>query len=189
MNRKFLTPRLAAAVLVVLPAGCVALDKNPLAADGPPAPGTPCQVASFWDTKVHLTPDPTHNGAATPTLAGRVYLEGPEIGIPMTGDGALAVVVYDGSTPITPDAVPLQAWQFDPVTLHRLLKKDVVGWGYTLPLVWPDLPRNLARVQLRVCYQPAKGTPIYSDSPPMPVEFPGAAPAGPVFMESAKPRS
>ena len=191
MNRMFRAPRLGAvAPLMVLLAGCVALDKNPDCPEAPPAAGSPCQVASFWDTRIHLTSDPTRNGAQTPTLAGRVYLWGPQMDLPVTGDGSLAVVAYDGSAPIGPNAVPLQAWQFDPVTLHRLLRKDMVGWGYTLPLVWPDLPPTLMRVQLRVCYQPANGTPLYSDSPPIAIEFPTTAPlGGPVVTQSAKPRS
>jgi hypothetical protein len=190
MNRKFLPPRAAAALLLVLPAGCVAFDKTPLDAEAPPPPAPPCQLSAFWDTRIHFTPDPTHNGAQTPTLAGRVYLWGPQMDIPLTGDGSLSVVAYDGSAPNAPDAVPLEAWQFDPDTLHRLLKKDVVGWGYTLPLPWPDLPPTLTRVRMRVCYQASKGgAPLYSDSAPVALDNALATPAGPVVTQSAKPRS
>jgi hypothetical protein len=189
MNRMFAGRLTIAAPFLVLLGGCVSLDTNACGPEAPPPPGVPCQIATTWERRVQFTADPTHAGAQIPALGGRLYLFGPEIKYPMTGDGSLAVLAYDGATPPGPDAVPLQAWQFDPVTLHRLLKRDAIGWGYTLPLVWPDLPPTLARVRLKVCYQPAKGTPLYSESEPMTLENPVIEAAGPVVTQSAKPRT
>ena len=188
MNRMFAGRRTGLVVpLLVLLGGCVGVDTNPLDCDGPPAPGAPCQVSALWDHQIHFTADPTHGGAQIPALGGRIYLWGPEIKYPMTGDGALTVLAYDGAAPPGPDAVPLQAWQFDPATLHRLLKRDFLGWGYTVPLVWPDLPPALRSVRVKVCYQPANGTPLYSEGEAMTIEFPAPTQPGPVYTQSAKP--
>ena len=173
MNRKFLTRRAAlAAPLLLLLGGCVGMDENPMNCDGPPPPGKPCQITAAWDHDVHFTADPVHGGNQITALAGRVYLFGPEIKYPMMGDGSLAVLAFDGKAPA--DAPPLQVWQFDPATLCRLAKRDMVGWGYTLPLVWPDLPHSLCSVRLKVCYQPPKGSPLYCEGAPMTLEYPGA---------------
>ncbi|HVS34380.1 MAG TPA: hypothetical protein VMS17_02295 [Gemmataceae bacterium] len=188
MNRMFAGRRtILVAPLLVLLGGCVGMDVNPLCGDGPPAPGTPCQVTAIWDHTVHFTADPVHGGTQNPALGGRVYLFGPEIKYPMTGDGSMTVLVYDGSVRPGPNVAPLQIWQFDPATLHRLLKHDWLGWGYTLPLVWPDLPHDLQSVRIKVCYQPAKGTPLYTEGDPMAIEFPGSEADGRVYSTSAKP--
>src|SRR5262249_19841415 len=47
-------------------------------------------------------------------------------------------------------------------TLRRLLKKDRIGWGYTLFLPWSTYRPEVTQVRLRVCYQPAQGSPIYA---------------------------
>jgi hypothetical protein len=173
MNRTFISRRTAfLAPLWIALSGCVGMDLNPLCGDGPPAPGAPCQISAIWDHQIHFTADPTHAGAQIPAIGGRVYFWGPEIKYPMTGDGSLIVMVYDGATPPGPNVAPLQAWEFDPVTLQRLLKRDFIGWGYTLPLVWQDLPPTLHSVRVKVCYQPANGTPLYSEGEAMTIEYP-----------------
>ena len=74
----------------------------------------------------------------------------------MTGDGKLQVEVYDGTARPGAAVAPLEVWQFDPDTMQRLLKRDFVGWGYTIPLVWPDLSPTVRSVRVKVCYQPSK---------------------------------
>ena len=188
MNRMFAGRRTAlAAALLGLLGGCVGMDVNPLGCDGPPAPGVPCQVTALWDHQIHFTADPTHGGVQVPALGGRVYLFGPEIKYPMTGDGKLQVEVYDGTAPPGAAVAPLQVWQFDPGTMQRLLKRDFVGWGYTIPLVWPDLPPTVRSVRMKVCYQPAKGCAavfrgrVDDDRIPRPVQ------GSPTYTQSAKP--
>ena len=189
MNRMFAGRRTGiVAPLLVLLGGCVGMDVNPPGCDGPPAPGTPCQVTAIWDHQIHFTADPTHGGAQIPALGGRVYLFGPEIKYPMTGDGKLQVEVYDGTAPPGAAVAPLEVWQFDPDTMQRLLKRDFVGWGYTIPLVWPDLSPTVRSVRVKVCYQPSKSAPLYSEGESMTIEFPGPNGPGPVYTQSAKPR-
>ena len=60
MNRMFAGRRTGiVAPLLVLLGGCVGMDVNPPGCDGPPAPGTPCQVTAIWDHQIHFTADPT----------------------------------------------------------------------------------------------------------------------------------
>jgi hypothetical protein len=185
MNRHMVARRMAlVAPLLALMGGCVGLETNSLCSCPPPTEA-PCRVVAFWESDVYYPPDPVHGGAESPTLAGRVYLFGPEIKYPMPGDGTLTVAAYDCAVTPGPDVKPLNAWTFDANTLHRLLKKDVFGWGYTIPLPWPGLPANLTHVQIKVCYEPAKGTPLYSESSVVALNVPGATP---VVTTSAKPR-
>jgi hypothetical protein len=149
-------------VLLFGAAGCATLDLLGCA-DGPPT-GVVHQVAAAWNNQVIFTPDPVHGGTPTPGLAGRLYLFGPEMGHPFAGDGSLVVDLFD-EVPGGPDGKPVQRerWNIDKDTLHRLLKKDWVGWGYTLFLPWATYRPEVTQVRLRVCYQPAKGAPIYAE--------------------------
>src|SRR5262245_8887238 len=151
---------LAAVALAALAAGCVLLDR---ADDGkPPPPGVPCQVVTTWQNCVRFAPDPCHNGAPTPGLAGRLYLFGPKIGHPMTGDGSLVVDLYDETK--EGQSVVLEQWRLDPKSLEMLLRKDMIGWGYTLFLPWGQYRPDITRVRMRARYEPPKGAPIFCES-------------------------
>jgi hypothetical protein len=96
-----------------------------------------------------------------------VYLFGPEIGFPVVGDGALVVDLYDETgTPERP-AVLREEWRLDPVTLKRLLRRDTIGWGYTLFLPWGSYRPEVTRVRLKVRYQPAEGAPLFAEGSPI----------------------
>lgn len=128
----------------------------------------PCQLVATWNPGVVNTPDPTHDGAETPGLVGRIYLFGSEIGAPLTGDGSLVVQLYDDTaSPVAKDARPLEEWQFDPETLKRLQRRDAIGWGYTLFLPWGTYKPEIGRVHLKVRYTPSKGGPLYTAGSPM----------------------
>ena len=130
---------LALLALVPMASGCVLLDK--FDSKGPPPPGNPCQIAAFWQNHVVFSPDPTRNGAPGAGLAGRVYLFGPQIDFPMTGDGSLVADLFeqkDGKDEM------VEQWRLDPETFHRLLKQDRLGWGYTVFLPWSAYGRMCA---------------------------------------------
>ena len=135
--------------MLILICGCVGIDTCPGGASAPPAPGVPCQVVATWQPHVYTTQDPARRGADTPTLVGRVYLFGPEIKYPMTGDGGLVVDLYEcAAAPGTAaaGAVPLEEFRYDPVTLRKFLRRDAIGWGYTVPFMWstyrPDITHS-----------------------------------------------
>jgi hypothetical protein len=99
-------------------------------------------------------------------LAGRLYLFGSQVKRPLVGDGTLIVDLYDDTCDPKPDR-PLEEWRFDKATLQRLEREDAVGLGYTLFLPWGTYRPEINRVHLRVCYEPAHGTPLYAENPPM----------------------
>ena len=175
------------APMLVLTCGCVGIDSNSLCEPAPPAAGAPCQVVATWQPQVYITHDPAHNGADTPTLVGRVYLFGPEIKYPMTGDGTLIVDLYEGTVAPGTAAVPLEEYRYDPATLRKLLRHDPIGWGYTVPFMWSTYRPDVARVQMKVRYEPTKGTPLYAESASMVIDNPGLAMSAPVMSQSAKP--
>jgi hypothetical protein len=126
-------------------------------------------VVTYWNPQIVYTPDPTHGGKETPGIAGRVYFVDEATQFKASGEGAVVVDLYDPNRPeIDGIAVPLGEWRIDSVTLQRLLRKDMMGWGYTLFLPWPDYKPEFTRIQLRLRFEPAKGgLAMYADSQPM----------------------
>lgn len=181
MNRTF---QAAFALPLLLLAGCVGIDTYP-AGPAVPSAGSPTQLVATWRPDIYFVPDPAHGGVERPTLFGRLYLFGPDAGTPMAGDGKLVVDLYEGGVPRGATAAPLEEWQFDPVTFKGLLKRDMLGWGYTVPLPWATYRPDITCVQVKVRYEPAKGAPLFADSTPMAIK-PADADGGPVVTESSK---
>jgi hypothetical protein len=163
-----LRPKLVlVAVMLLGSCGCVAVDSFVLDAGAPPGPEPAAQVIAMWCNQVATTPDPAHNGEPVTGLAGRVYLFGPTIDCPVTGDGSLVVDLYtepsEHAAPAQP-AAPLEEWRLDRDTLHRLLRRDAVGWGYTLFLPWSTYRPDINHVYLKVRYDPRTGGSLYAAS-------------------------
>src|SRR5690242_5464708 len=74
-----------------------------------PPTGVPCRVVVTWLPEVRLNSDPTHGGAPTPGIAGRVFLFGEEIGAPFIAAGAVVVDLFD-KTAGKNSPLPLQRW-------------------------------------------------------------------------------
>jgi len=113
-------------------------------------------------------PDVVHNGTLMPAIAGRVYLFGPEISYPLAGNGAMVVELFDDTR--GPAEKPLEQWQLDPVTLKKLLKKDMIGWGYSLVLPWGSCRPDVTKVRLTCRYDQAGGTPLFAQPSPVTLE-------------------
>jgi hypothetical protein len=130
--------------------------------------GDVCQVVATWNNQVARTPDPANGGKSTPGLVGRLYLFGPSLDYPMSGDGSVVIDLYD-DTHKGPDKpqIPLERWQLDKDTLHRLLRKDPIGWGYTLFLPWGTYKPELMKIHMNIRYNPPHGFPIYSEGAPI----------------------
>lgn len=161
-------PLAAGCLLLALASGCVNL-KSFLAdtKDAPPT-GPVCQVLTVWNNHVVFGPDPTRGGAPTPALVGRMYLYGPNIDCSLAGDGSAVVELFDLSPgSVGGNKMPLEVWQLTKDMLQGLMRRDTVGWGYTLPLPWGTYRPDVTHVQLKVCYTPAGGAPIYAYSSPM----------------------
>jgi hypothetical protein len=148
------------AVAVLLAGGCAPLDSFVGSGDAPPLAPVH-QVVATWHNEVVFAPDPVHGGVQSPGLAGRLYLFGPEIKEPLGGDGSVVVDLFDDSGP---KPVMLEEFRLDPDSLRKLQRKDMIGWGYTLFLPWGTYKPEIKQIHMRLCYQPAKGAPLYSES-------------------------
>jgi hypothetical protein len=128
--------------------------------------GAVCQVVATWNHQVVFAPDPTHGGTPTPGLAGRLYLFGPEVSFPLVEEGSLIVDLFDDTKPATGDGqpLPLEEWRLDPSTLKRLVKRDMIGYGYTLFLPWGTYKPEINQIHLKVRFATAKGNSYYADS-------------------------
>jgi hypothetical protein len=149
--------------------------------------GNVCQVLVTWNPEVVFAPDPAHGGTPAPGIAGRLYLFGPEINYPLTGDGCVVVDLYD-DTPSAGGKAPvlLEEWRIDKDTLKRLERRDAVGWGYTLFLPWGTYRPEITQVQLRLRYETGQGAPLYAESSPV-VFNKGSVPAPQVASRPPKP--
>jgi hypothetical protein len=146
--------------------GCAHLGKGPAGESMPH--GTVCQIVTTWNHQVVYAPDPVHAGAPTPGVIGRLYLFGQEISYPLVEEGSAVVDLYDDTKANTGEArPPLEEWRLDPATLKRLVKRDTIGWGYTLFLPWATYKPDIKLVHLKIRYEPAKGTPLYAESGPL----------------------
>jgi hypothetical protein len=159
---------LASFVAALLP-GCVGIDSFVAKTEAPPA-GKPCQIVATWNKEVVFAPDPANGGRPTPGLTGRLYLFGPQVDFPLVGKGTLKVELYridapaDGS-PADVQTKLLEEWRIDKDTLSRLLRKDTIGWGYSLFLPWGTYKPEINHVRLKVCYDPGDGgAPLYTES-------------------------
>jgi hypothetical protein len=145
---------------------------------------SPSEVVVAWHPEIISRPDPAHGGAPTPGIGGRLYLFGEGSDCPLMGEGCVVVDLYEetlrigGTTP-----VPLEEWRIDKATLKRLLRRDAVGWGYTLFLPWGTYKPEITQVQLRLRYEPAKGTPLYAESSSL-VFHKGEATAPPIVRRT-----
>jgi hypothetical protein len=171
------------APVLTLACGCVTLEQTGCKASAPPT-GVPCQVVATWQPQVKFAADPVHGGVQAPGLAGRLYLFGPEVGYPMAGDGSVVVDLYDATCATGGPPVMIEEWQLDSATLKKLLKRDAIGWGYTMFLPWGSFRPDIARVSLRVRYQPLQGAPLFAESAAMTLNHEGES--GPVVTQAAK---
>jgi hypothetical protein len=141
-------------------AGCVSTPKKDQ--DQPPT-GPVCRVESYWHSGIVTTADVVHKGTTLPGLAGRVYFLGQDMGTPLKGKGKLLVDMYD-DVHVSPEGQPrlLEHYEYPDEVLARLIRKDMIGWGYTVFLPWPEYRPDIKHVQLKVSFTPDAGTPMFA---------------------------
>jgi hypothetical protein len=150
-------PVLLLVSLVACLPGC--LNTESWVHSGKPAPATMPTVSAVslvWKGLI-VTQDVVNAGQPLPGIAGRMYLLGPDLATPVLCDGKVRVDMY---VPEDGKWKALTFWEYHPTDLQRMVKKDVIGDGYTLFLPWYDT--TIAQAQLRVTFFPAKGNPIYA---------------------------
>jgi hypothetical protein len=151
------------AAVAVLAAGCVSMASLVPDVDAPPT-GPICEVATWWNPQVEYSPDPTRNGMPIPGLVGRLYLFGENKGVSLSGEGSAVIDLFE---PARADGqgslVPVEEWRIDKDTLQRLLRRDRIGWGYTLFLPWSTYRPDFTKLMIRARFESVKGVPIYSE--------------------------
>jgi hypothetical protein len=156
--------------------GCVSLGDCGLSwvwRDGPPR-GEVCQLTAVWNHEIVYAPDPTHGGQITPGLTGRLYLFGEDLKYPLAEEGRIVVDLFD-ETPLAQGKPPvlLEEWRFDKEGAKQLLRRDTVGWGYTLVLPWGTYRPDILQIRLKLRYDSAKTMPLFCESQPILVNRPG----------------
>ncbi len=122
---------------------------------------TPVQMIATWENTVSWAPDPTRGGTSMPGLSGRLYLFGQEVGFPTAGDGKISVLLSEETNGAV---VQKEVWNIDAATLKTWLRRDKIGWGYTMFLPWTTYRPEITKVRLKVFYTPAQGTPLHHEA-------------------------
>jgi hypothetical protein len=128
----------------------------------------PHQAVVTWDNHVVAAADPINGGEMQPGIAGRLYLFGPRIDFPMACDGSVVVDLYDEGN-VGPDGGPrmLEEWRIDHDTMKKLLRQDMIGWGYTLFLPWATYRLDITQVRLKLRFDAVKGSSLYAEGSPL----------------------
>jgi hypothetical protein len=147
----------------LLSAGCAVTEGFTCKDDSkPPPPGSPCQISTLWQNRIARAADPIRGGQMNAGLAGRLYLFGPEIKKPMTATGAVQVEMFDETN--GPSNTRIEVWDIDSATVEQFLRRDIIGWGYTLFLPSGTWKPEMTRLRLRTGFRTKTGTPIYTES-------------------------
>jgi hypothetical protein len=131
-------------------AGCLLADKD--FAKKPPTASVH-QVVCYWKPEVvQIAQGVAGNGTNIPGIAGRVYLIGPpEFKQPVAAQGQAKLLVEMAY--MRPDRTPQTIkWEFTKEQLDDVLKKDVIGWGYTIPLPWLEYHPGVKEVAIRAIF-------------------------------------
>jgi len=153
--------------LCTLTSGCISTTSWVSRREAMPS-GTPTQAAVTWEPRVLITNDTTQGGAPLPGIAGRLYLFGADCGHPVVNDGCVHAELFDvcclarGGQPVL-----LESWDIDAEKVKLLLRKDIIGWGYTIFLPWGTYNPTITQVQLKVSFKTREGAILYAPSSPM----------------------
>lgn len=151
--------------LALLLAGCYAVPQREVAASAPRSTAAISHVVVLWSEAV-LRQDqvPVAQG-----FAGKVYLFGPNSAEPATAPGKFTVYAYDDTHgqnggPAATNSKPTRTWDLPESDLRNLLKKDAIGWSYSLWLPYGPPSATERRVTLRVCFTTEDGQQTLSES-------------------------
>jgi hypothetical protein len=172
-----------AIILCSLSIGCISLPGLHWHKETPPT-GSVSRILGTWENHVVFTPDAVNGGRNLPGLAARIYLFSGDQGFPVEGNGSVEVDLYDvtGLPPGQQPRLPLERWTYDKENLKRLIRKDMIGWGYTIFLPWSTYRPEINQVTLVLSYTPEKGAPVYAPHFTMSLNSPHAV--APVVTQS-----
>ncbi|HEX3147069.1 MAG TPA: hypothetical protein VHR66_03245 [Gemmataceae bacterium] len=130
----------------------------------PAKSGEPARIAVAWNNKVIYAPDPTHGGDLVPGLLGKMWVFGPEEGVPLVIDGELIVGVWDLGPKAKGGQPALQeVWHIDNEAAKKFRKKDFMGGeAYTVFLPWSQYNVDIKQVNVIARFNAAGGRSLVS---------------------------
>jgi hypothetical protein len=171
--------RVAAAfgcLLLAITSGCTVMETAGLYKAPEVPPPAVDELLTRWDPYVRFASDTVNPGHTIPGLAGRVYLFNEQLRDGVDAQGHITATLFD-MTPVAAGGAPVQVaiWDFDPQSLKKMKKKDMIGDGYTLFLPWEEYRPEIRQVKLKLAYVNKQGQPQYSDESVMTLQT-GAPP-------------
>jgi hypothetical protein len=125
--------------------------------------GEAARLTAGWKPAIAFAPDPLHGGEPVPGLVARVWVFGPDEGVPLDPDGELIAGVWDMSAR-NAEGEPklLELWCIDRETAKKFVRRDSIGNGYSLFLPWGSYHVDLKQVSVILRYNSAGGRSIAS---------------------------
>lgn len=126
--------------------------------------GNPNEVVAIWQDGVDVQLDANHGGMPIPGFAGRIVFmqsSNGQAGQSVLVTGPLKVLLYD-DRPTQGPPVPLETWTILPEHLSLLVKKDMMGWGYSIWLPWNTYRKDIQNVKMTVEYTDSTGNILHS---------------------------
>jgi hypothetical protein len=152
-------------VVLFTACGCRTVPTRGTAVAAPRTTGSISQVVVLWSEAV-LRQD---NVPVAQGFAGKVYLFGPDSNASVTAPGKFTIYAYDDTATATngqrtAHVKPDYTWELAESDLKDLLKKDAIGWSYSLWLPCGAPAPTERRYTLMVCFTPEKGPRALSES-------------------------
>ncbi len=152
-------------VITAATVGCHTTNPSLRASAAPRTDGSISRVVVLWSEAV-LRQD---NVPVVQGFAGKVYLFGPNSSQPVTAPGKFTVYAYNDSKDAEAasekkDAKPDRVWEIKEADLQALLKKDAIGWSYSLWLPYDQPAPKERRCTLILSFVPDHGPRVLSES-------------------------
>lgn len=130
----------------------------------PANPGQGARLTAAWQNKVIYAPDPTHGGNPVPGLMGKMWVFGPDEGVPLSLDGEIFVGAWDNSRTVHGgEPVLLEVWHLDPAAAKKVRRAGFMGGEeYYLFLPWSQYHVDLKQINVVARFNGADGRSLVS---------------------------
>lgn len=151
--------------LTLTAVGCRTTESHLRASAAPRTDGPISRVVVLWSEAV-LRQD---NVPVVQGFAGKVYFFGPDSSQPISAPGKFTIYAYDDTKVAEAggekkDAKPDRVWEIKESDLQGLLKKDAIGWCYSLWLPYDQPASKERRCTLILSFVPERGHRVLSES-------------------------
>jgi hypothetical protein len=137
---------------------------TPLSADDQAgATGQAMQIVATWERSVVMLPNTELNGKLIPCLAGRLWIFDRDGKLPLLRKGDVRVSLF-AHDDIGQGRAPklIEEWSLSSSVLEKMCSRDMIGYGYNLPLPWATYRANLKNLTLVVTFTSPNGEVLLS---------------------------